>query len=392
MISLLTIVALLAFFAVSHLVHRFREEQKALARHLYAEGQTAMETGKPARAVAYFRAALEYNRTDFQYQLNLARALRDTGLTDEAKSYLMNLWESSPDDGTVNLALARLAVRENSLAEAIHYYHNATYGLWESDAETHRRNAQFELIDFLLRQNARPQALAELITLAASLPPNPQLEIQVAQRFASLGDYGRAFSEYEAAIHHDRQNAVAQAGAGEAAFQLRQYGTAEKYLSAAVRIDPQNENAQELLKTARLTIQIDPFIHRISSAERTRRIRLAFYRAGQRLESCVNTETGPEANSEPSPQKAETQANNTVNQKGSHADNSSSDLASLHQNWLAMKPHLSRRRTSIDSDEGDQMMDLVFQIEQQIPTSCGAPTDIDQALLLLSQNRDGVDQ
>ena len=111
-ISLLSIAAVLAFLAVTHLVNRFREQEKALARHLYAQGQMDLDSGRPDRAIGYFRAALTYNRNDFQYQLSLARALRDTGRTDESKSYLMNLWERSPEDGAVNLALGRLAVRE----------------------------------------------------------------------------------------------------------------------------------------------------------------------------------------------------------------------------------------------------------------------------------------
>src|ERR1700686_154549 len=286
-ISLLSIAAMLAFLAVTHLVNRFREQEKALARHLYAEGQMDMDSGRPDRAIGYFRAALTYNRNDFQYQLSLARALRDTGRTDESKSYLMSLWERSPEDGAVNLALGRLAVREGLTNEAIHYYHNATYGIWDLDPETHRRNAQFELIDFLLRQNARPQAEAELITLAASLPADPELETRLAQLFERLGDYEHALSEYQTVLEHDRQNAVASAGAGEAAFQLHRYGTAEKYLANAVRLDPSNSSVSQLLQTARLILEIDPFVHGISTSEQDHRIKMSFDRAGARLRECA---------------------------------------------------------------------------------------------------------
>ena len=68
----------------------------------------------PEQAVDNFRGALAYDRSNDQYQLNLARALRDTGRTDESRAYLLSLWERKPEDSTINLALARLAARENS--------------------------------------------------------------------------------------------------------------------------------------------------------------------------------------------------------------------------------------------------------------------------------------
>ena len=236
--TILFVTAVLAFLAVSHLVARFRQQEKALGRHLYEQGQAEYASGDPERAIADFRAALTYNRDDFQYQLSLARALRDSGRTPEAKTYLMNLWERVPEDGAVNLALGRLAAREGSTSEAIHYYHNATYGLWDSDAETHRRDAEFELINFLLQQNALPQAQGELIRLlSASLPPDPELEMQAARMFDRAGAQDRALSEYQAILRHDRQNAAALAGAGQAAFQLHRYRTAEKYLAEASKLD-----------------------------------------------------------------------------------------------------------------------------------------------------------
>ncbi len=374
-VSILSVAALLAFFAVSHLVHRFREEQKALARHLYADGQEQLNSGKPDGAVAYFRAALGYDPTDFLYQLSLARALRDTGKIPEAKSYLLGLWESSPDDASVNLALGRLAVREGDTAEAIHYYHNATYGVWNSDPETHRRDARFELIDFLLRQNALPQAQAELITLAASLPRNPELEIQVAERFANLGDYEHALSEYQTILQHDKENVEAEEGAGECAFELHRYATAEKYLSSATKLNHLNTQLEEKLTIARLIIETDPFIHWISGAERERRIQEAFKAAGERLDRCEKLPgAGASATPEANPGSAGTL-----------------DVNSLRQSWNALNAKPSRRSATTESEKAEQMMNLVFEVEQQTQKDCEL-TDIDQALLLIGQDRDGADR
>jgi tetratricopeptide (TPR) repeat protein len=375
---LLFATAVLAFLAVSHLVTRFRQQEKALGRHLYAQGQAEHASGDPERAIADFRAALTYNRDDFQYQLSLARALRDSGRTGEAKTYLMNLWERGPEDGAVNLALGRLAAREGAVSEAIHYYHNATYGIWDADAETHRRNAEFELINFLLQQNALPEAQGELITLSASLPHDAELEMQAARMFGRAGDQERTLSEYQVILRHDRQNAAALAGAGDAAFQLHRYRTAERYLGDASKLDPRNAPLEESLDSARLILQADPFSHGLSNAERSRRIRGALDNAGKHLEACA---------------KVQGISFQGSNQEGdAQADPLSSDLISLHKSWLDMQPKLGRPSAAAEPDTSDSVMTLVFQIEEQTQKQCGEPTAMDRALLQLAQKPQGADQ
>jgi hypothetical protein len=390
--TLLFATAVLAFLAVSHLVTRFRQQEKALGRHLYEQGQAEQASGSPERAIADFRAALTYNRDDFQYQLSLARSLRDSGRTSEAKTYLMNLWERGPEDGAVNLALGRLAAREGGVSEAIHYYHNATYGIWDADAETHRRNAEFELINFLLQQNALPQAQGELITLSASLPHDAELEMQAARMFGRAGDQERTLSEYQAILRHDRQNAAALAGAGQAAFQLHRYRTAEKYLGDSAKLDTQNAALQQSLESARLILQADPFSHGLSSAERSRRIRDAFNRAGELLANCAKLlgfsfQDGSQLGT--SKQNDES----TNGQQGNAPVNFfSSDLISLHKSWLDMKSKLGRSSTTAEPDTADSVMALVFQIEEQTQNQCGEPTAMDLALLQLAQKPQGADQ
>ena len=40
----------------------------------------------------------------------------------------------------------------------------------------------------------------------------------------------------------------------------------------------------------------------------------------------------------------------------------------------------------------DTVMDLVYEIEQQTLATCGSPEGLDHALLLLSQDRAGVER
>jgi len=364
----LLILAVLAFAGVNRLVNRFGEQEKALARHLYEHGLQAQSSGNPEAALGDFRAALGYSHDNFQYQLSLARALRDTGRTAEAESYLISLWERSPQEGAVNLALGRLFAREKHFDKAIQYYHNAIYGFWPSEADARRRDAQFELIEFLVQQKAYPQAQAELITMASALPADSSLHLRVADLFARAQDYDHALAQCQEVLRTDHGNQTALYGAAQAAFRLGRYRTAQGYLQSALRADPQNADARQLLETATQVLQSDPFAPRISDAERNRRVRSAFLRAGERLESCAKSQ-----GIDLSPQSPST------------------GLPSLEAQWLELKPKVTRLGSSNDGLL-DQLMNLVYEIEQQTQSVCGPAEGLDRALLLLSQGPAGAER
>jgi len=378
----LTLATVVAFAAVSHLVNRYNANQQARGRKLYLQGLADVSAGKLDDAVEEFRAALTCDPSNPQYQLSLGRALRDTGRLDQAESYLLALWQRAPQDGTINLALGRVAARRGAVDDSIGYYHNAMYGVWSADADANRRKARVELIEFLLQKGARAQAQSELVALAASLPPDPQLHLQAAQFFAQAQDYRDALFEYEQVLRLNRGDPVALAGAGEAAYRAGHYRTSQRYLQEAVKANPQDSHSRQLLKSATLVLHTDPFVRRISDAERVRRLTAAFLHAGDRLKSCARAKGVNLENAS---------ANSGTSLSASTALPSNA-LASLAQRWLAMKPDLRRLRVPGEDDLPDAIMDLVFQIEQQTANDCGEPQGADQALLLLSRNREGADQ
>ena len=364
----LLILAIAAFAGVTRLANRFHEQQKALARHLFAAGQAALQSGEMEQAVEDFRAALSYSRDDPEYQLSLARALRDTGRTDEAETYLLSLWEHAPQEADISLALGRLYAREKSVESAIRFYHNAIYGVWESEPDLHRRDAQLELVDFLLKQGATQQAQAELITLATELPRDASLLVRVGQMFARTQDYDHALGEFQRVLRFDRDNAEALAGAGDAEFHLGRYRAAQGHLQAAVRQNPNDSQSKTTLEICTLVLQSDPFARRISNAERNRRIRAAFDRAGERLASCGAEPAG--------------------NQPGQGLPAS---LGVLKAQWEEMKPKLRRLNSPEEADLPDTAMDLVAQIEQEAGSEkqCSSATPLDRALLLVAQDHSG---
>jgi len=359
----LTIVAIMAFAGVTRFVNRFREQEKALARHLYERAMADQQAGKPDLAVEHFRDALVYSPNNFDYQLQLARALRDTGRTQEAEAYLVNLWEHSPQDGAVNLALGRLAARQKSMDKALQYYHNAIYGVWSSNADENRLQVWFELIQFLIQQNAHPQADAELITLAAELPPRADLRLRVADLFAGTQDYDHALAEYRQVLKLDRGNVDALAGAGESAFKLGRYRVAEHYLQLAANAKPQDTQVARLLEVSHQVLARDPFSGSISIEERNQRLRSIFEDAGKRVDSCMASENGGEPKAAPQ----------------------SSPLADLKAQWTDMKPKLIRLSSNREAGLPTEVMNLVLKIEEQTQ-NCPAPTATDQALLILAQN------
>ena len=60
--------------------------------------------------------------------------------------------------------------------------------------------------------------------------------------------------------------------------------------------------------------------------------------------------------------------------------------------WLEIAPKLTKFARRAMALTLDAVMDLVFEIEQQTQAICGTPDGSDQALLLLSQDRGGVER
>jgi tetratricopeptide (TPR) repeat protein len=375
---LLALGAVTGFAAVRHLVVRYNANQQARGRKLYAQGVTAASAGHYDDAIDFFRAALTCDPTNSQYQLSLARALRDSDdprRLDEAESYLIALWQRTPQDAAVNLALARVAAHRGSLEDATRYYHNAMYGVWNADSDSNRNKARIELIQFLLHRNARTEADSELIALAASLPANAAAHLQAAQLFTQAEDYAGALSQYEAVLRIDPANAAAMAGAGEASYRSGNYAVGQQYLRAAVNANPEDENSRQFLASTDLVLGSNPFHSHISDAERNRRITAAFDQAEQRLTDCAQR-IGVDLNAAAS----------------SSNSSSSTMLAGLQSRWTVVKPDLKQLRSAAETDLPDTIMDVVFQIEQQTAASCGPPQGLDLALLLISEKREAASQ
>lgn len=213
----------------------------------------------------------------------------------------------------------------------------------------------------LLRDHAYQQAQAELIALSANLGDDPAERAHVGDLFLQAQDSEHALAEYRMSLRGDPHNQAALAGAGRAAFELARYPEAARYLREAIEGASNDTASARLLTIADRVLQMDPYRQGITAAERDRAVEEDFAAAGARLDACTVLSS--------SPGLAPWQA--------------------LHQNWMKLKPHITRGGLRQDPDRVQAAVELVFEIEHQTAGVCGPPDQADTALLLIANMREG---
>ena len=360
----LLLVAAAGFAAVHRLVNRFSSRQRVLAAQIYYQGLAAQHRQNLAAAIIDFRTALSYDPANYACELSLAQALVADARFDEARTYLASLADRAPQDGDVNLELARMAARDGRFDDAVLHYHRAVYGLWSADPDSSRRGARLELVDYLLEHGRRMDALAELIASAANLPPDPALHLRIADRFLQVEDFPSALDQYRQVLRLDYNRSAACLGAGKAAFSLGRYPAAEHYLQEAFARGVQDAPAAGMLATASLVLATDPTRPNLTPAERRARIFAAFQQAGARAQQCLQ----------------------------SQGTNENPELRQLHAHWTTLE--LGMRANARRAAAGTMVnaMDTVTRIEQLAAAQCGQPQGLDLALLLIARNREGAER
>ncbi len=184
--------------------------------------------------------------------------------------------------------------------------------------------------------------------------------------FLKVQDNSRALAAFRESLKLERENAEAEAGAGEAAFNLGLYPTAERYLAVVVNAAPDDAASASLLKTTQNVLRLDPYRSQISVAQRNRIVVDAFDVAGERLRSC-----GLMGGT----QLTEEQKREATLKMPAH---------SLAGQWARLKPQITESGLRRDPDLVSAAMNLAFAIENQRTASCGAPTEADRALTLIA--------
>lgn len=361
--TLLLLVAMLTvlFVITGFLTKAFHQKEAGIAQDWFVRGDAALAAGKPREARDDFRNALIFEPQNAEYQLHLAQALAAYGQPDQARGYLINLLNQSPADGQVNLELARLAARDDRIADAVHYYHGAVYGLSEDPIAS--LNARLELCQFLIEVGDNSQAEGELTALSANVPANaPGIHTKIGDLYVRAGGFNQGLSEFQMSLRAIPENTATLAKAGSTAYRLGDFRLAESYLSRLPeKASDTGLNPDELkvmLETSRTIIGMDPLAANLSNAERAHRTAVALGDAISRVTGCLIH----------------------LPAKGDE------DLRSSLDRARAMRgSQWSERSLLENTDRIHPAIEFVFDLEEKADPVCGPPQGVDLALSLVRQ-------
>jgi tetratricopeptide (TPR) repeat protein len=269
-----------------------RGESRAQARHLYIEGLKLASRGQPLDAVDRFRSAVAAERSNPVYQRALAWGLLSAGKVEDAEAVATERLEHDPADAGASLIMAQALAREGKLPRAISYYHRAIYGQWANDQARNRLRARFELVDLLARQDSlREDLLAELLPLQREAPGDLATRARIARLLTAAGSPSSAIEIFREILRHDRRNADAYAGLGEAEFERGNYRTALADFTAAARLDQGNRAAAAGLARTNQVLGLDPTQRGLGIEEQYRRSQALLQLTSVLGDSCATVDS-----------------------------------------------------------------------------------------------------
>jgi tetratricopeptide (TPR) repeat protein len=322
----------------------------------YDAGEHYVAGGQTEPAIRALRRATAIDRDNRTYRLALAAALAADRQDDAARQVLLGVRQLTPEDPAVNVQLARLEARHDDLTGTVRYYQNAVHGSWNGDELDARRAVRIELIRYLLTHEQRGRALSELLVLSGNLPDDVQSQTEAGQLFLDAGEPRRGLDRFRQALRIDPKNAMALAGAGEAAFETGDYTSAQRYLGA---VDSPSARVSELRSVTDLVLTRDPLRRGLSLRQRQDRVMAGFRRALAALDDCV-----------------------------ARHPSASSSFAALRAEAGALEPELALERLRRTPESTDSALTLIYRIEQQTAETCGQGSPFDRALLLIGRRHE----
>ncbi len=264
---------LLLLFVDEWLARVDRNESRAHAASLYAEGKQLLAEHEPGAARDRIASALAIERTNDRYALGLAEALLADSQPAVAEEALQPVLDHVATDGAANLLMARVLVREGRTREAKSFYHRAIYGQWRGDSLAQRMVTRFELISLLERQKAQGELLAELLPIQDASPDSLALRRRLGHLFIQAGSPARGVEILRKVLQQSPDDGDAYAGMGEAALALGNFRTARADLGIAARLIPGDTTILSQLALADTALALDPTQRGIGQRERAARSR-----------------------------------------------------------------------------------------------------------------------
>jgi tetratricopeptide (TPR) repeat protein len=370
----------------------YSQHQRDAAARWKRRGEEALLKHNANAAVFDLGTALGYARADRATEMELASALAEAGRLQEATAYFSALWDKEPGNGTINLQLARLAVRQRQATSAIEHYHAAIYGVWEGDGTIRRRQVRLELVRYLISQGRFGEARDELL-IAAGNDNTTRSLLEVAGLLAQAQAPNDALRLYREVASRRPIVTEAVEGAGQMAFAMGHYRTANLYLDRAVTVA--GSGAQPLvnrplternLQITRAVLAAYPS-PQLPERERLRRVIRAYETARARFVSC----------------SAQLQGGGGAKNSGAGANNAAAaiapggkptpeEMAAVAARWQKEPPHMRLADLQKNPELEPAAMQLVYDTEQITARACGQPTGLDAILLRIAATPDAVDQ
>ncbi len=369
-VSLLTLflIAAVIFVLTLFLFRSFTNHKQELGARWKARGEEALRDGHPAVAIDDLRSALAYipNRDT---EIELATALADAGKYQEATAYFTTLRESAPGDGTVNVELARLAVKAGNENEAILYYQSALDGTWQGNGYDRRRQVRLEMARYLVSRGEYNQARNQLLIAAGNAPDEPNIKIEIAELLEQANAPQDALRIYQVLAARREPPFAALEGAGRTAFTLGMYRLASESLNKALNLPAVGKLSEAdkaadraMLDTSLNIMELYPSFN-LAPRKRAESVLNLRAIARQRLTAC--TTSNPSA---------------------------SSRLAEVVSRWGQVPPALTASKLEQNPDLEQTIVQLVYDTETATAPVCGPPPADDGSLLRIAQNPNAVEQ
>lgn len=264
-----------------------RNEAQQHAANVYEEGRALLASGQPGEAADRLSTAVSLERTNVAYALALAQATLAEGRADDAEQMLNALLERAPNDGALNLTMARLLAMTARARDAKAFYHRAIYGRWAADSTPQRIAARFELIDLLVREHAHVELLAELLPLQSDSADSTMLLKRLGPLYLRAGSPSRAAEAFRALIRRSPSDPAAYVALGDALLALGQFQTARAVLRNGARAIPGDRAIVRQLRLVDSVVALDPMARGLRDAERLRRSRWLLARTLAVTDSCA---------------------------------------------------------------------------------------------------------
>jgi tetratricopeptide (TPR) repeat protein len=238
--------------------------------------------------------------------------------------------------------------------EAVMQYHKAIEGSWPAQvggrtAQENRIEARIELAGALRQANRQTQTQAELMALAAEIPPRPELQRRLAAMLTEAGLYAKAMEVYRSVLKVNPMDVTALKGLGSAQMAAADFGGAAKTFGAALRVEPNDPATERQRELCLSVVSLDPSRRGLHAVDRYSRSKQLLSRVTELAQRCTP------------------------------------DKSKLEEAQNAME---AKRKVSSYSDSAEELVNLARELWAEEAAACGGtPPDetLEHLMPLLSQ-------